>query len=71
MFILDEGAIRTYFELNLFILQRRKQTTNAVKALDSMGDVLLGKSDKDSNITLQSPKLKMSVAKVGGGNGQL
>ena len=52
-------------------LQSKKQTTNAMKALDSMGDVLLGKSDKDSNITLESPRLKMSVAKVGGGNGEI
>ena len=42
-----------------------------MKALDSMGDVLLGKSDKDSNITLESPKLKMSVAKIPTGNGIL
>ena len=42
-----------------------------MKALDSMGDVLLGKSDKDSNITLESSKLKMSVAKIPTGNGIL
>ncbi len=36
-----------------------------------MGDVLLGKSDKDTNITLDSPKLKMQIAKVGGENGEL
>ena len=50
--------------------QRKKQTTNAMGAVDNMGDVLLGKSDKDTNITLDSPKLKMQIAKVGGENGK-
>ncbi len=52
-------------------LQRKKQTTNAMGAVDNMGDVLLGKSDKDTNITLDSPKLKMQIAKVGGENGEI
>ena len=39
-------------------------------ALDSMGDVLLKKGDSDTNITLESPNLKMSIAKIGGGNGK-
>jgi len=55
-------------EKKMLFAQRKATTTGAMAAVGSMGDVLLGKSGDGDNITLSSPKLKMSVAKIGGGN---
>ena len=38
-------------------------------AVGGLGDVLLEKADEDANITIESPKMKMAVARINGGNG--
>ena len=41
-------------------------------AVDNVGTAVLGKSDKDTNVSISTPRMKMELAKVAPGqNGEI